>query len=74
MPPRKRRQPRGVVTPLKSFRPYPPELWDDAKVIADELEESVTDVLNRALVDYVQKHRHILKESRPAPPDTKEPR
>ena len=68
MPPRKRKQPRGVVTPLKSFRPYPPDVWDRVKAKAEANGETVTDVLNRALLDYDR--RHTLKEPRPAPPDT----
>ena len=56
MPPRKRKQPRGLTSPVRSFRPYPPAVWDDAKKIAEAREESVTDVLNRALVDYVRRY------------------
>lgn len=70
MPPRKRKQPRGVTTPLKSFRPYPPELWDRVKAKAEANGETVTDVLNRALLDYDRRHTH--QESRDSSPDTEE--
>ena len=66
MPPRKRRQPRGETTPIRSFRPYPPEVWGEVKEIAKERGENVTDVLNRALVDYARRHRHT-KQERPVP-------
>ena len=52
--PRKRPEDR-FVTPAKSFRPYPPELWEQAKATAAANGENVTDVLNRALAEYVRK-------------------
>ena len=50
--PKKRPEDR-YVTPPRSFRP-PPELWDQAKTTAAANGETVTDVLNRALEDYVK--------------------
>ena len=52
--PRKRPEDR-FVTPAKSFRPYPPEVWELAKTIAAANGENVTDVLNRALAEYVKR-------------------
>lgn len=51
--PRKRPEDR-YVTPARSFRPFPPELWEQAKTTAAANGETVTDVLNRALEDYVK--------------------
>jgi len=53
--PKKRPEDR-YVTPARSFRPTPPELWDQAKAAAADNDENVTDVLNRALTEYVAKH------------------
>jgi len=53
--PKKRPEDR-YITPARSFRPTPPELWDQAKAVAADNDETVTDVLNRALVAYVAKH------------------
>ena len=63
MPPRRRKQPRGLHSPARTFRPYPPDVWDDAKAIAAARGESVTDVLNRALVDYVRRYGPPPKET-----------
>ena len=52
--PRKRPEDR-YTTPAKSFRPYPPELWEKAKATAAANGENVTDVLNRALAEYVKR-------------------
>jgi hypothetical protein len=54
--PRKRPEDR-YVTPARSFRPYPPELWEQAKAKAASNGETVTDVLIRALEDYVKGKR-----------------
>ena len=51
--PRKRPEDR-YVTPAKSFRPYPPEVWEQAKTRATRDGETITDVLNRFLADYTK--------------------
>lgn len=53
--PRKRPEDR-YTTPAKSFRPYPPELWERVKAKALANGETVTDVLNRALEEYDRKN------------------
>jgi hypothetical protein len=50
--PKKRPEDR-YVTPARSFRP-PPELWERVKIKAAVNKETVTDVLIRALEDYVK--------------------
>lgn len=35
----------------------PDQLWNDAKAVADARYETVSDVIRRALVDYVEKNR-----------------
>ena len=54
--PRKRPEER-YVTPARSFRPHPPELWERVKRQAAKNGETVTDVLNRALAEYDRKNR-----------------
>ena len=51
--PRKRPEDR-YVTPAKSFRPYPPEVWEKGKARAKREGETITDVLNRFLADYTK--------------------
>ena len=51
--PRKRPEDR-FVTPAKSFRPYPPEVWERAKGRAARDGETITDALNRFLADYTK--------------------
>jgi len=42
------------TTPVRTFRP-PPALWEAAKITAAANDETVTDVLNRALAKYVRR-------------------
>jgi len=53
--PKKRPEDR-YITPARSFRPNPPELWDRVKAKALANDETVTDVLNRALDEYDRKN------------------
>lgn len=43
-------------TTIRSIR-VPDKLWDEAKTTADNRYETLSDVLRRALVDYVEKNR-----------------
>ena len=52
----KKRPEDKYVTPARSFRP-PPELWEKARATAAENGETITDVLVRALRDYVKGKR-----------------
>lgn len=46
--------PNQPKTPMHSFR-CPDELWDQAKAVAAGREETVTDVLRKALERYVKR-------------------
>lgn len=50
--------PRGVKPPMvmRSIR-VPLRLWNDVKALADEREESISDVVREALGRYVKRHR-----------------
>lgn len=47
--------PNQPATPLRSFR-VPDELWEAVKRVAADRDETVTDVIIRALVRYVREH------------------
>ncbi len=49
-----RRVPNAPKTPMHSFR-CPDELWAAAKAKADEKDETLTDVLRKALERYVKR-------------------
>lgn len=49
----KKRPEEKYETPRRGFRPNPPELWTKALNKAKANGETVTDVLNRALDEYV---------------------
>lgn len=52
---RSRKRPEDrYVTPARSFRPHPPEVWERAKAKAAREGETITDVLNRFLADYTK--------------------
>ena len=38
------------------------ELWNAAMAIAAKRREKVSDVIRRALVDYVDQHKHLIDE------------
>lgn len=50
--------PRVAKPPMimRSIR-VPKKLWDEAKAVADEREESISDIIREALERYVKKHR-----------------
>lgn len=62
MPSRKRKQPRGQRAKTRSFREYPLGVWDRVKAEAEINNETITDVINRALVDYDRKWGHLIEE------------
>lgn len=47
--------PNQPKTPLRAFR-APDELWQAAKAVADERNETLSDVLRRALEQYVERY------------------
>jgi len=49
-----RRVPNAPKTPMHSFR-CPDDLWEQAKVKAEERGETVADVLRKSLVRYVKR-------------------
>lgn len=44
------------TTPIRGVRVTPPELWDRAKRIAARRHETMTDVVNRGLREYVEQY------------------
>ena len=51
--------PNQEATPRRTFR-SPDEIWEPAKRVAEERGETLTDVLNRALVIYARTYGHGL--------------
>ena len=56
MTPTLRRVPNQPKTPQRTIR-VPDELWDEAKAIADREDETLSDVIRKALERYVKRHR-----------------
>lgn len=50
-------------TPIRGVRVSPPELWDQAKRIAARRKETMTDVVNRGLREYVDTYGTTEDES-----------
>jgi len=57
--PYRARVPNQEATPRRTFR-SPDEVWEPAKRVAKDRGETLTDVLNRALIQYVRINDPLL--------------